>query len=304
MNNTAKICLVFIFNHRYDKNIEKLLKIYGSRFTNIIFLVPFYDGERSDVISVYESSYSYQGYIAQAASRLHAAGPFTHYVFLGDDLLLNPSLNENNLAEELKLDMSSSYIPNYHHRAPQAFSWWLPRWRDIRKFAKPDGFMDYRQMIPQVTEAQRVFASGGLGDGALKCSDYRLTWKRPAMLIRDLYSLLRTTRYKHLPYPLAMGYSDFIVVSSADFMTFARYCGVMAAMNIFVEIAIPTAMALACRAIVTETASQWRGLEVWSIDEGIKLIPGYGEKSVYAILDGFEPHRLHVHPVKLSRYDV
>ena len=48
-----KVCLVVIFNHRFDRNLPALRKIYGERFAGIRFLVPFYDGSDADVIPVY-----------------------------------------------------------------------------------------------------------------------------------------------------------------------------------------------------------------------------------------------------------
>jgi len=57
-----KAALILIYNHRYDKNIEILEKIYSKRFSVIFHLVPFYDGNRDNVIPVYENSYYFEGY--------------------------------------------------------------------------------------------------------------------------------------------------------------------------------------------------------------------------------------------------
>ncbi|MBR0093745.1 MAG: hypothetical protein IJP91_00540, partial [Synergistaceae bacterium] len=60
--NKKKICLVVIFNHRYNQNVEKLQKIYGTKFSDIYYVVPFKTDEvpdylLSNVIRVYESSF-------------------------------------------------------------------------------------------------------------------------------------------------------------------------------------------------------------------------------------------------------
>ena len=65
MNNKYNLTLVIVFNHRYDKNIAALEKIYRKKFFNIKFLVPFYNGDREDVIPIYENSHYFQGYFAQ-----------------------------------------------------------------------------------------------------------------------------------------------------------------------------------------------------------------------------------------------
>jgi len=89
----TKIVLIIIFNHRYDDNLEKLDRIYKNRFSNVYYIMPFYDGPRLDVIPVYENSFCFQGYVAQALASFYMRD-CTHYVFIGDDLLLNPNLNQ------------------------------------------------------------------------------------------------------------------------------------------------------------------------------------------------------------------
>ena len=88
----TKVCLVIEFNHRFDKNLPLLRKIYGERFSEIRFLMPFYDGADADVIPVYESSWQFQGYLIQAYEKLKDI-PCTHYLFIGDDLIINPTFD-------------------------------------------------------------------------------------------------------------------------------------------------------------------------------------------------------------------
>src|SRR5438309_2566399 len=57
----SKAALIIVFNHRYDKNIPLLETLYEGRFSNIYYLVPFYDGEKENVIPVYENSFRFQG---------------------------------------------------------------------------------------------------------------------------------------------------------------------------------------------------------------------------------------------------
>lgn len=98
----ADICLVVIFNHRYDENITKLRIIYQNRFHKMRFLVPFYDGEDKDVIPVYECSYQFSGYLIQAYNKLIADGA-KYYFFIADDLILAPDINEDNVLQLLKM---------------------------------------------------------------------------------------------------------------------------------------------------------------------------------------------------------
>ncbi|MBR2165594.1 MAG: hypothetical protein IJ915_03500 [Paludibacteraceae bacterium] len=92
-----KIALLIIYNHRYDKNIDRLENLYKGKFSHIYHIMPFYDGNIENVIPVYESSYRFQSYITQAFQHLKDKG-FTHYFIVADDMLLNPQINETNLA--------------------------------------------------------------------------------------------------------------------------------------------------------------------------------------------------------------
>ena len=60
--NTNSVCIVVVFNHRFEENVEKLKEIYKNRFSKVVFLMPFYTGDDRDIISVYESSYQFHGY--------------------------------------------------------------------------------------------------------------------------------------------------------------------------------------------------------------------------------------------------
>lgn len=51
-----KIALMVIYNHRYDNNIPIIEDLYNNKFSHIYHIVPFYDGDKRNVISVYDSS--------------------------------------------------------------------------------------------------------------------------------------------------------------------------------------------------------------------------------------------------------
>ena len=122
--NFPNVCLVVIFNHRFDKNLPLLRKIYGKRFSAIRFLMPFYDGADSDVIPVYESAYQFQGYLIQAYEKLKDI-PCSHYLFIGDDLIINPSFDETNFLARTdmynKKFLGRDIIPL---NSPNTFKWY------------------------------------------------------------------------------------------------------------------------------------------------------------------------------------
>ena len=104
-----RVCLVIVFNHRYDKNIKRLREIYAGKFSNIMFLVPFYDGADKDVCPVYESSFQFQGYLIQAFGKLSKMD-VDYYMFIGDDLILNPQINESNFVDYFALQEKEVYL--------------------------------------------------------------------------------------------------------------------------------------------------------------------------------------------------
>src|SRR5882672_7140544 len=121
----VKACLIIVFNHRYDKNIPVLEKIYSGRFSHIYFLVPFYNGDHPNVIPVYESSHYFQSFFAQGYSRFFSE-EFTHYIFLGDDCILHPSINENNILQQTGLAAGADFIPGLieFHTIKKEQPWW------------------------------------------------------------------------------------------------------------------------------------------------------------------------------------
>ena len=116
----ANICLSFIFNHQFEKNIPKLRKLYDDRFSTIRYLSPFSKSTEPDIIPIFEKSIHFQGYFAQAFR--HLPRNCDYYIFCGDDLILNPSLNEDNLINALNCD-DSAYIKYLNPIWEHSFSW-------------------------------------------------------------------------------------------------------------------------------------------------------------------------------------
>jgi len=107
-----KVALIIIYNHQYNKNIDVLEQIYKDRFSDIYHLVPFYNGKKTNVIPVYESSYYFQGYISQGF-KSYFKEDYEHYFFVADDMILNPIINETNYRENLKLNSNTCFIPEF-----------------------------------------------------------------------------------------------------------------------------------------------------------------------------------------------
>ncbi len=300
----SRLCLVVVFNHRFDANLPKLDRLYQGRFGRVHYLMPFYDGARPDVSAVYESSHQFQGYFAQGAPRF--LDPlYTHYIFVADDLLLNPVLDESNLLRTLALDNSdgsAGYIKSITALGDTTLQWDHVL-TSLEKFRRSGGVQAANE-LPTLAEARAVFERHGLSHRDIGWANlrgwrgefvYRNHWRRLVGLV------MHKLRRRGERYPLAGGYSDFVVVPASAMVAFTRYCGVLAAMNLFAEVAIPTALALACPRIITEAAAAMKGREIWDGTAVDRLSADHGG-SVAALFQA-QPEALYFHPIKLSRWD-
>jgi hypothetical protein len=125
------------------------------------------------------------------------------------------------------------------------------------------------------------------------------TWNDPTFVVRFLSSRLRGTTYA-LPYPLTRGYSDVFIVEASAMRTFVQYCGIFAATGLWVEHAIPTALALSTDLITESREAKVRGRALWTKEELAEL-QAY-EGSLKALYEDFPPDRMYLHPVKLSKW--
>lgn len=304
-----KAALVIIYNHRFEQNIEVLERVYRSRFSHIFHLVPFYQGDRPNVIPVYDNSYYFQGFLAQGFRSFYQPD-FTHYFFIADDMILNPRVNEENFTDELPLSPGYSFISNFSNynanrekgfwdRVDMAYKW---------KFHQ-NGLQGARE-LPSPEAAAEKFQKLELPNRPLKFEQiWRLPqnfpeWMRavftnPVFCARYLHAKF-TNREFQLSYPLIGGYSDIFVIPAETIKAFCHYCGVFAAGNLFVEHAIPTALVLSSDKIVTCHDRKLRGKALWSAEDFKEFDPF--ERSLSRLLRGFPTSYLFLHPVKLSQW--
>ncbi|MGI8893145.1 MAG: hypothetical protein ACR2GN_06760 [Bacteroidia bacterium] len=305
-----KVALIIIYNHQFNKNIEVLERIYRDRFSHIYHLVPFYMGDKSNVIPVYDSSHYFQGYIAQGLKSFFK-NEFDHYFFIADDLILNPTINERNYTVHLRLKQGTCYLPNFitlHERE----DYWL-RVGEAYHYNINLAGVEAKDQLPGVEIALQKFKHFGLKIKPLK---YSQIWKTPKTesLKELLVSILRNrgsyfryikskfTNIKYsIPYPIVGSYSDVFVVSSDSIRQFCHYCGVFAATRLFVEVAIPTSLVLSAQEIVTENDLKLNGKALWT-KEQFRELDKY-EQSLQKLFEEFPPNYLYLHPIKLSKWN-
>lgn len=297
----TKISLVVIFNHKYDKNIPLIKKLYENRFQSIHFLVPFYTGNDPAVIPVYESSYQFQGYITQAYKNLRD-DDCSHYIFIGDDLILNPILNEGNILSFLGVGNDDAYIESLT-RLKDTKYWQYYRFNDAHK-AFHSKSVNFDGEIPNLKDACQKANQFGLNDcmiqGTVKCMSY--SWRHVRSNLNDLFN--KIINPINIDYPLVTGYSDFFVLPSAKLEEFSRLSGVFAAMRLFVEISIPTTLMLIMdksQLKMQEHAAMSTPKLWWITETAIDF-----EKKCDFSLDKMKEHWpdnfAYLHPIKLSKW--
>jgi hypothetical protein len=307
----AEPCLIIIFNHRYDKNIPVLEKIYSSRFSHIYFLVPFYKGSHPRVIPVYESSYYFQSYFAQGYHRFFHEY-FTHYIFCGDDCLLNPSVNEKNFLEQTGLPAGADFIPGLmeFHTLKEG-GWWHTK-KAVDFFHNREG-AEIEKELPSRQEALQRFNQHGVtiqpltsknifGNKRIPFLRWWQSWIYKQFFLRVKWKNYRRKGKIELPYPAVGSYSDIFIVTGESITDFCHYSGIMASAGLFVEVAIPTALLLSSKKIVQEKDLRLKGKALWSAEE-VEAVEKEFNRSLALLMKDFPADQLYFHPVKLSKWN-
>ena len=312
-----KVALVVIYNHYFPENIEKINEIYKNRFDFIRHLVPFYQGNSKGVIATYENSNYFSGYVAQAARDLLEL-EVDHFLFIADDLILNPTISSQNFREVFHLkSLHSNFFPGFLEFSKLDKYW--PRAKEALRWRTTQTGLEISSLLPSVHEASAKFDKLGLRASRVSKNSLTMTLRENLEnllcdflpikassfrklghpVIWSLQKIQELFMSKKLHYPLVGGYSDIFAVSYKTLPSFAHYCGIFSSSRLFVEVAIPTAMVFASEEISTEDSTSLRGRAYWGSE--VDELARFGE-SLDDLLTNFPTGQMYVHPVKLSRW--
>lgn len=101
-------------------------------------------------------------------------------------------------------------------------------------------------------------------------------------------------------YPLVGAYSDIFLVTADCMQDFCTYCGAFAATNLFVEIAIPTALVLSSNHIKYNKDVKLAGGAMWS-DADMEFLKAYNNK-LDELIKNYPSDKFYLHPIKLSKW--
>lgn len=324
----SRVALIIFFNHPHEENIPVLEKIYGERFSDIYYLAPCYRGKRANAIPVYAHSHHFHHYFPQSLPKFFDA-KYDHYLFISDDLILNPLINEKNYAEILHLDRNSCFFPRFQ-RLERRLEWNWTHARQAMCFNRRGDRFSLVHELPDCNEANRRFNRLGFGDwtpamwsvffctgsrqaGGLK---FGFRYSRPMLLkhpgpawshhryLSFLWKVLGV-RKMNVDYPLIGGFSDMFCVNVDTIKAFCHFCGIFACASLFTEVAVPTSLALCAKKIVRakdigmEIVLFWGELSSPVLD--YKLKEKY-KQDIQLLFDQFPEKLLFVHPIKLSEF--
>ncbi len=317
----ANTTLVAIYNHNFPKNVDKLEKIYSARFDKICHIMPFYIGEDKRIISVYENSYQFEGYITQGFDCFYN-DEAEYFVFMADDVLLHPDLSKDTIEQMLKIDENTGFTARNIRSVSDKFlimkRWLFPTiinymYSDFKSFVDKilptpeEMFKKYEQMeIPlEKLSENKIKYIQDFYTMDLENFFYKY---RAATATVDLKKLMAKyvedtkTPFRYL-FPFACGFSDFFVVPKKFIKDFMYLCGVFAAMRIFVEVAIPTALMITLDKLMCPKNI---GMDVVNFpsDPQREKFSKENDFSVKKVLADWNKENLLVHPIKYSMWEV
>jgi hypothetical protein len=276
--------------------------------------MPFYDGSKENVIPVYDNSYYFEGYVAQGY-KCFCVKNITHYFFIADDMIINPAINENNYADFFNLDEETCFIPALTDFPRDEFWGWHRYATYFNPFDKKNERtrgVELGGFLPKATEAMEILKKWGIQNRPYSLKMYTKSllnespYRRIKTFLKD-WIICRMPFGKMPNYPLTSSYSDIFIVSQSDMAKFAHLCGCFASARLFVEIAIPTALALSAKKIITEKQLELKGQGIYSgfaIEESLISIIDSCSYDLSLLIERFPKTHLYLHPIKLSKWDI
>ena len=307
------VALIIIYNHRFDANIPKLEKIYENRFSLIYHLVPFYDGDLPNVIPVFENSFYFQGYIPQSKHILNKINA-SHFVFIGDDLILNPKLNEHNILQELNISKEGAFLPWSWGTIGNMSMEWANTFPALNAFYLEDYLLhhapNWKEKLPPREVAVKRLQKLGFESRKLNLKLLKNnigSYKYPRFKItRSEYLKALMKRRRTPAYPLLTAYSDMFIIPKEKYDVFSNYCELFRQMRLWVEVAIPTAMVLTYDEIIFEKDLEWMGTTYWEKENIEEMNERYEQVdfNFEELMKSYKPNELYIHPVKLSKWEI
>lgn len=305
-----KTALCLFFNYPFEKNIPVLEELYTNTFDHIVHIQPMVRSERENVYTVYRAAFNFGGFFCDSKAFLESLDA-DYFVFAGDDCILNTRLFGANFEKTFlsgELEMGA-FIPQVLSFAKGK------EWLQIHKMNSLARFINGYGLYDQRIEGWHSFLPDPeqIRQAAKRLEVYSPTLHRPPADEVEKLSpghcevinrLMGSKAEVPIPYPLVYAVSDFFVIPRKHLNTFCHNVGLLATMNVFPEVSVPTALLTLPGSIVQAkdigVDYEWtwgRNQEVQhfvptSLDEVRDFIANMGNKTLFR------------HPVKLSKINL
>ena len=296
--NSGGVCICVVFNHPFVANIPLLRRLYAGRFSTVRFLVPFQLSDDDDILTVYRGSFGHCAYAIEHIPALESLN-CDHYVFVHDDVLLSPYLNEGNIRERLGLRPNEGWVGAIRPTPPDIGEWGYQLgsvWRLIEPRSPLSGvgldsLAATLRHLPPASEAARKAATYGIPP----VTSFHYDGGFPFGGLGHPVAEALFARYGptiEIPYPIACSGpdADFLIVPRKGLREYLHVAAVLATAGLFVEMAAPTALYLTCDHVRTcadvAMYAEWSLRMIWPRDALSRLLE--------------RPELISVHPVKLS----
>lgn len=228
--------------------------------------------------------------------------------------MLNPNINENSYAEILKLNNDSSFIPEIFPLTrlnnDNTLEFTAIQKDELGQISKrvwvhtPKAYhyspikqgLELNGILPSYQDTIERFKKFGISVSPL--------------LFEDIYGYYGNEGESQsrfgLEYPLVAAYSDFFIICKQSIHQFSHFCGLFFATDLFVELAVPTAILLSADNLVTQNENGCQGKLYWLYTELSNAVferdMSKYENNLQKLLDNFPADLSYIHPIKVSKW--
>ena len=300
------IALCIIYNHSFIKNVEILDRLYSSSFDRILHIVPNHKNPQKNILTAYRSSHVFQGYLADNRSTIEALDA-DYIAFAADDCLLNTRCIVDEVPIGIDRAQASGFFPAFSGPLAASAAWkWAHTLPTVSRFfgsprvANPqvEGWLD---CLPDLARARSALGRYNAAELCLKRPTSDDLANYSAIDRASISALFDDALAIELPFPFVRGLTDFWVLAKGYVAEFLHYCGVFSSLNLWMEVAIPTAAALLDKKVVFAKDLGLKFDWTWWDPRRPQRWPQPTElRDVYRMIEEMPSDLLFRHPVKLS----
>ena len=252
MNNA----LVILYKDINEDLANKYESLYKDNFEKIFHLMPFYKGDRKNVIPVFENKYQLNGYITQARKIL-SESLCDNFIIITDDCVINPCINSYNIFDKLNIKEGDCFfsedIFTTNINTFSDYDWMLP---SVLNFYLSQNGAQMKEFIPIKVHMRAEYNKLGLRapflytdyvdylikhiiKGKIQNHEFFYKLEYSNLNIKNLTSAFTSTTEKEklvTLYPFAASLSKFFIINKSIFENFAHYLGMFASIRVHYNI--------------------------------------------------------------------